>query len=180
MNCREFRRKHDAYIDDTLSGDELEAMTNHRRLCERCATVDTRVRRALLVAHNLPMIHPSQAFGERLQARLAQERALMAMRRAHETGVTQGRWRPFSTGAYTAIAAGLMLAAGLATLGALHAWQTPDTIRLAPVVASRQEATPSSLAPSTMVASMPGGMTIWPAVFVAQQAPWHLADDIGR
>lgn len=180
MNCREFRRKHDAYIDDTLSGAELDAMTNHRQLCERCAQVDTRVRRALLVAHNLPMIQPSPMFGDRLQARLAQERALMTLRREQEAGTIQGRWRPFSTGTYTAIAAGLMLAAGLATLGALHAWQEPEAIRLAPVVATRQEAMPSSLAPSTMVAAMPGGMTVWPAVFVAQQAPWHLADDIGR
>src|SRR5215213_1595700 len=78
MNCREFRRKHDAYIDDTLSGVELERMASHRRLCEPCAHLDTRVRRALLVARNLPTIDVSPAFAERLQARLAVERASLA------------------------------------------------------------------------------------------------------
>jgi hypothetical protein len=29
-----------------------------------------------------------------------------------------------------------------------------------------------------MVASMPAGMPIWGAVYVAQRAPWHLASDV--
>src|SRR3979411_2797607 len=81
MNCREFRRKHDAYIDDTLSGVDLDAMARHRSLCASCAVLVTRVRRALLVAHNLPTIELSARFGERLQLRLAQERALLAVAR---------------------------------------------------------------------------------------------------
>ena len=40
MNCREFRRKHDAYIDDTLSGVDIEGMNRHLRLCEQCAALD--------------------------------------------------------------------------------------------------------------------------------------------
>ena len=63
MNCREFRRKHDAYIDDTLSGVELDAMARHRSLCDSCARLDTRVRRALLVAHNLPTIESGMSDG---------------------------------------------------------------------------------------------------------------------
>ena len=78
MNCREFRRKHDAFIDDTLSGVDVERMASHRRLCASCAQLDTRVRRALLIARNLPTIDVSPAFAERLQARLSQERAAMA------------------------------------------------------------------------------------------------------
>jgi hypothetical protein len=27
------------------------------------------------------------------------------------------------------------------------------------------------------VAAVPAGMPMWPAVFVAQQAPWHFASD---
>jgi hypothetical protein len=181
MNCREFRRNHDAYVDDTLSGMEIDAMSSHLRFCERCAQLDTRVRRALLVAHNLPMIQPSAGFTSRLQARLTQERALMAARGArYGTRYDEGRWRPFSAGAYAVIAAGLLFAAGLAvTMTAMSGER--EAIRLAPVVASRPETEPSILATPAMVASMPAGMAMWPAVFVAQQAPWHFASDaIGR
>ena len=176
MHCREFRRKHDAYIDDTLSGVELDAMASHRTFCESCARLDTRLRRALLVAHNLPTIELSPRFAERLRHRVAQERALIAAARASHGALAEGRWRPFSVGAYAAMAAGILAAAGLAaTLTGLGYEQ--EAIRLAPVVASLPELEPSALAMPVMVASMPTGMTVWPALYVAQQAPWHLASD---
>ena len=176
MNCREFRRKHDAYVDDTLSGADLDGMTRHRQLCERCAQLDTRVRRALLVARNLPTIQPSAAFGERLQARLHAERTALALARQMEDTTAAGRWRPFSAGTYTVIAAGVLVAAGLAGVATLSG-NRDDVIRLAPVVASRPESEGSTLTTPTMVAAMPAGMPLWPAVFVAQQAPWHFASD---
>jgi hypothetical protein len=179
MNCREFRRKHDAYIDDTLSGIELDAMARHREYCGRCARIDTRVRRALLVAHNLPTIHPSAGFSQRLEVRLTHERAVKAAG-VVSNGAHADGWRPFSVGAYTAIAAGIFAAAGLAA-AVSAAGREPQTIRMAPVVASRPEAEPSTLATPALVAAMPAGMGVWPAVFVAQQAPWHFASDaIGR
>jgi hypothetical protein len=179
MNCREFRRKHDAYIDDTLSGIHLDAMARHRELCERCAQLDTRVRRALLVAHNLPTIKLSAGFSQRLEVRLMHERALKAAG-VMPNGTRADGWRPFSVGAYTAIAAGILAVAGLA--GALNlAGREPQAIRLAPVVASLPEPEPSPLATPALVAAMPAGMGMWPAVFVAQQAPWHFASDaVGR
>ena len=173
MTCREFRRKHDAYVDDTLSGMEVDAMTLHLRACQECARLDTRVRRALLIAHNLPMIEPSAAFGERLQTRLRQERAIMASHGARH-GLDEGRWRSFGPGTYAALVAGVALAAGLALTVSLRA---PETIRLAPVVASLPEQAPSTLATTAMVASMPAGFSVWPAVYVAQQAEWHFAAD---
>ncbi len=92
----------------------------------------------------------------------------------------EGRWRSLSMGAYAALAAGVLATAGLAltmTRLALPA----DTIRLAPVVATLPERAPSTLASSAMLASMPGGFSVWPAVFVAQQGAWHFADDaVGR
>ena len=179
MNCREFRRKHDAYIDDTLSGVDLEGMARHRHLCDACARLDTRVRRALLLAHNLPTIEPSSRFGERLQLRLAQERSSIATARA-AGAVVDGRWRPLSAGAFAAMTAGILAAAGLAaTITSMESEQ--DAIRLAPVVATLPEPEPSTLATPAMVAAMPIGMTVWPAVYVAQQAPWHFAGDaMGR
>ena len=55
-----------------------------------------------------------------------------------------------------------------------------DAIRLAPVVAYLPETEPSALATPAMVASMPIGMTVWPALYVAQQAPWQFASDVER
>jgi hypothetical protein len=176
MNCREFRRKHDAYVDDTLSGVELDAMARHRSLCTSCARRDTRVRRALLVAHNLPIIQPSAHFNERLQLRLTHERALLAAARLPYGAIADSRWRPFSAGAYAAMAAGILAAAGFAATVAGIGGE-PQAIRLAPVVATLPEPEPSTLATPAMVASMPTGMTVWPALYVAQQAPWHLASD---
>ena len=176
MNCREFRRKHDAYIDDTLSGDALEVMARHRSLCEPCARLDTRIRRALLLARNLPTIQPSARFRERLQFRLARERTLLAAARAARGAGTDSRWRLLSAGSYAAMAAGILAVAGLAaTLTGMG--RDAAIIRLAPVVATLPETEPSTLATPAMVASMPIGMTVWPALYVAQQTPWHFASD---
>ena len=180
MNCREFRHKHDAYVDDTLSGVEMEAMARHRRLCARCAALDTRIRRSLLLVHNLPTIEPSATFSERLQMRIAHERALKE-RQLDDAGTMMGlmtRHRsPFSTGTFVALAAGVAMAAGL-LVTVMAANEADQPIRLAPVVASAPEPEPSLLATPAMVASMPAGMPIWPAVYVAQRAPWHLASDV--
>jgi hypothetical protein len=181
MNCREFRRKHDAYVDDTLSGVDIEGMARHLRLCPQCAALDTRIRRSLLLARNLPTIQPSAAFGERLQMRLAQERAFMAAQQ-HDTDGTLGmmtrRHRsPFSTGTFVALAAGIAVAAGV-TMTVVLTGADDGVIRLAPVVATVPEPEPSPFATPAMVASMPAGMPIWPAVFVAQRAPMHLVSDV--
>ena len=192
MNCREFRHKHDAYVDDTLSGADIEAMGRHLRLCGSCAALDTRIRRSLLLARNLPTIEPSAAFSERLQLRLAHERALKA-RNEREAGyastgyasVTDTPMRhrvPNFIGTSMALVAGIAMAAGLLmTVTASLTRGSEEAIRLSPVVASLPEPEMSPLAMPAMVASMPAGMPVWPAVFVAQQAPWRLASDaLGR
>jgi hypothetical protein len=177
MNCREFRSKHAAYVDDTLSGVDIDAMALHRRLCERCAQLDTRVRRALLVARNLPTIQPSAAFSQRLNARLEAERNSGAfLRHTHDATVPSGR--SLLAGRYAVIIAGMLMAAGVTgTLTMVRA--RDEVIRMAPVVASIPETDLSLMAAPTMVASVSAGMPMWPAVFVAQQAPWHFATDAG-
>jgi hypothetical protein len=155
-------------------------MGRHLRLCTHCAALDTRIRRSLLLAHNLPSIQPSVAFTERLQMRLAHERALKARQRGTSgtmMGLMTRHGSPFSTGTYVALAAGIALAAGL-TISVTLAGDADRTIRLAPVVASAPEPEPSPFATPAMVASMSAGMPIWPAVYVAQRAPWHLASDV--
>ena len=175
MNCREFRSKHAAFVDDTLSGVDLDAMALHRQLCERCSQLDTRVRRALLVARNLPTIQPSAAFSQRLQARLDAERSAgTLLRYESDPMVSHGR-SMFGT-RYGAIVTCVLMAAGVAvTLAVTNAHD--DVIRMAPVVASVPETDLSPMVTPTMVASVSAGMPMWPAVFVAQQAPWHFASD---
>ena len=84
------------------------------------------------------------------------------------------------TARYTVIVTGMLLAAGLA--GALTATSArEEVIHMAPVVASIPETDTSPMAAPTMIASVSAGMPMWPAVFVAQQAPWHFASDaVGR
>ena len=181
MNCREFRRKHDAYVDDTLSGVDIEGMSRHLGLCQQCAALDTRIRRSLLIARNLPTIQPSAAFSERLQMRLAQERALMAARERDSDpmlGMMTKRHRgPLSTGTFVALAAGIAVAAGV-SMTVMLAGDPNRVIRLAPVVATLPEPEPSPFATPAMVASMPAAMPICPAVFVAQRAPLRLTSDV--
>ena len=176
MNCREFRSKHAAFVDDTLSGVDLDAMALHRQLCERCSQLDTRVRRALLVVRNLPTIQPSADFAERLHARLERERnsGEMLRRYARDPIIPHGRWMP--GGRPAMIVAGMLVIAGAA--GLLHTTSAQeDVIQMTPVVASVPETDLSPMATPTMVASVSAGMSMWPAVFVAQQAPWHFASD---
>jgi len=49
-------------------------MYGHMQVCPHCGRLDTTVRRALLVARNLPPIQPSREFLPRLEARLRAER----------------------------------------------------------------------------------------------------------
>lgn len=70
MHCSEFREHHCAFVDDTLAGVELVRMQRHVAECEPCAELDTRVRRSLMLARNLPRIEPSADFRRKLDARL--------------------------------------------------------------------------------------------------------------
>jgi len=177
MNCREFRRKHDEYLDDTLSAVEMDAAGVHLQTCERCARKDTRVRRGLLLARNLPKIHLSPAFGERLQRRLSTEHSWIAEDGSFLRAETPAAGTRRVVGGASALAAGMLVAAAM-TYGMMR--RAPELIRLAPVVATRPDIEPS-LANPAMVASMSTGMVVWPAVYVAQQAPWHFASDaVGR
>jgi hypothetical protein len=182
MTCRQFRRKHGAYLDDTLSGVDLEGMVRHRALCEQCSQLDTRVRRALLVARNIPTIEPSPAFAGRLQARLMAERMSLDLARLGERQEIFLPQRALSPATYAAIAAIMIAVAGLA--GAATATVArEDTARLNPVIAASAEAIPAETvspktAPSTTIAVTPAETPLWPAAFADDQAAWHFASDV--
>ena len=137
-------------------------MRQHMRDCPKCARHDTVVRRGILLFRNLPSIEPSPDFQARLVARLRSGAAF-----------PDAIPRPMraSYAAFLALAAGVgfiaFLAADMIRLGA------PREIRMPPVVATLPEVEPSPVTTSALVATVPTGMSVWPAIFVASQAPIH-------
>jgi anti-sigma factor RsiW len=163
MDCRQFRDKHSEYVDARCGNADERAMRQHLGECEACARHDTRVRRGLLLVRNLPRIEPSPDFQARLAARL----------RSAES-VAQPRWfmRP-SFGAFAALAAAIAFVTFVAS--ATMRRNVPQPIRLQPIIASlpEYEASPSPVATPAFVATVPTGMSVWPAIMVATQAPMH-------
>lgn len=166
MDCREFRTRHVAYIDDTLPNVEMEAMQRHLRGCPGCARHDTAVRRSLLIVHNLPDIQPSADFMARLEARIGDLR--------RETPVAD-RAMAWTYGGITALAASLTLMTYLAFYGSRHPG-VAEPIRLAPIVASLPEPMPMPVNDPAFVASMSAGIPVWPTLLLMEQAPMHMAN----
>jgi anti-sigma factor RsiW len=155
MDCRQFLENHTSYVDLHCSAIEEREFQQHVASCQRCARHDTMVRRSLLLVKSLPTIEPSPDFRTRLEARL----------RLVQPEVTAPRFRP-SLSAFAAVAAGLVIAAALAG----NALRSDNVIRMAPVVASLPESEPSQVMTPALVAMVPTGMSVWPAIMAASQA----------
>ena len=164
MDCRTFRNKHLAFIDDTLPGDELVSMQLHVAECCRCAHHDHAIRRGLMVFRNLPSIEPSDDFGMKLAARLHQASC------SHRSPAL----RAPGLGTF-AIVATVVFTSGVLAASALHWTGSPRDLALPPVVATLPEPQPSPLASDELVASVTSGMPVWPAALLADQAPMHFA-----
>lgn len=164
MDCREFREKHVAFVDDTLAGVELVGMQLHIAECEKCAKHDANIRRALFLVRNLPEIEPSKGFSAHLEAKLAASRA---------TPLISRRVRRRAT-----VAATLATAAMLGYIAmTLYRVESLQDLHMDPVVASIPESdiAPIMAPPPAMLASAPAGLAIWPAALFAEQAPVHFA-----
>src|SRR5688500_18908810 len=159
MDCRGFQDKHALYVDLMCSAVEEKEMREHVRQCTKCSRHDTVVRRSLLLVRNLPVIEPSPDFQARLAARL---------RAAAIAPVVTPVPRP-SYRAFAAAAAGVAFVTYLA-LGVMSA---PAPLRMTPVVATLPEAEASQMTTPTFVATVPTGMSVWPAIMVASQAQMH-------
>lgn len=164
MDCRTFRNKHLAFIDDTLPGDELVAMQLHVGECCQCSHHDRAIRRGLMVFRNLPTIEPSDDFGMKLAARLHQASC------SHRSPAL----RAPGLGTF-AVVATVVFTSGVLAASALHWTGSPRDLALPPVVATLPEPQPSPLASDELVASVTSGMPVWPAALLADQAPVHFA-----
>jgi len=160
MNCRKFRDKHALFVDEMCSELDAFEMRSHMRFCPDCDRHDTVVRRGIMLVRSLPSIRPSPEFNVRLSARL----------RAELPGTAASRW--VRTSQYASLAA----AAAVLTFGVAKvlAPRRDDIYRMAPVVASRPLRAPSPFGTPALVATVPTGMSIWPAIMMASQTPARL------
>lgn len=171
MDCRTFRRKHLAFLDDTLPGVEMVQMEQHRQSCSECARVDSTVRRSLLLLRNMPMIEPSAGFQARLLQRLSYESQRGRLSERYFRGPSLG---VFAGSAASVVALGLVGAVlfgsfgdGVATIPRLPAVVTAP---------ARVDATPiDQIAAPAFAASMSSGMPMWPALLLAEEGSVRFA-----
>ena len=169
MDCREFRNKHVAFVDDLLPAVEMEALQRHLAVCTRCSRQDTAVRRSLLLVRNLPPIQPSPEFMARLNDRLSR------LDPAVRDDVVRFQLRLPSVGAVAALAAGLMVVAYMA-IETSNYFAPPPGTQSASAIATLPSDPGSSMGDAAFVASVPTGMPEWPAVLMLGQAPMRFAD----
>lgn len=173
MDCRTFRRKHLAFVDDTLPGVDVVAMERHRRECQECARLDSDVRRSLLlVRNNLPSIEPSADFSRRLARRLDVERQRLA--------TPPPLFRGPGVSGFVSMSLGLV-AIGLAAVALLERSEVRQVARLHGVVlrpvSVEQVVQPVlPVAPPALVASVSTGMAVWPALLMMEEAQSRYAD----
>jgi hypothetical protein len=113
-----------------------------------------------MLVRSLPTIEPSPDFRARLEARLRSVSPELVPRPLRA-----------SYPAFFALAASVVFLAYLAADAVRRS--TPTEIRMTPVVASVPEFEPSPVATPALVATVPTGMSVWPAIVVASQAPIH-------
>ena len=162
MNCRQFRTRHVAFVDDLLPAHEAHAMRAHAGACERCSRVDIRIRRSLMVVRSLPRIEPSADFA------LDLDRRLRALRLAPADGPPGRDWRLMS-------AVGAFVCAALLFISVqMFRTRSPGdaSTGVGPqVAASRRSIAPMRIDDAAIVAAMPAGVPIWSAVMTAGQLP---------
>jgi anti-sigma factor RsiW len=171
MDCREFGKNHLAFVDDTLSAVDTAEVRRHLQVCTCCSRLDTRIRRGLLLARNLPVVQPSPDFVERLNARLREVGPI------DRYAATTSAYRGVSIGMFSALAAGVMAATLLAS-ALLGGDARDEDLRLPPVVASvpEPESAPAQVSTPVYVASFMTGMPVWPAVMHAGETSLHMAN----
>lgn len=155
MHCRRFRAQHASFLDDTLSGDAMDAMRGHLQSCGACAREDATVRRALMLVRNLQSIEVSPDFSTRLAARLAREARPSAVGQGHRWG-----WLGVGVG----VAAALVLLVSPRPRGPAPVVAHRAIVVMPPAVPAEPLATPAMF--GTVASSLP----VYPAMLMAQRA----------
>ncbi len=176
MDCRDFRNDHLAYLDDTLPGNVMAEAQQHIMVCDACAAHDRLVRRSLMLVRNLPELEPSDAFSERLQARLAACKAAPAAFDVDEDEAflsppsPRARWRRREV--WLAMAAGVAIVSTVSFGGVDGQAAEPE---LPPVFAAAP-LPPLPVVPEfspAMLQAMSTGNPMWSMVHLLDEMPAH-------
>ena len=180
MDCRSFRKHHLAYLDDTLSGDQMGAAQRHILSCDACASHDTLVRRSLMVARNIPTIAPSADFHARLKARLAECREERESGREFDAAEVPGADFDHST-SFMSSAAGwrsprMMVAVAASAVIGMMLWRgtTPASaplVAMKPVIATKPAPPAVRLASPALLQAMAPGSPVWGAAIIIDDLP---------
>lgn len=175
MDCREFRNKHVAFVDDLLSAVDMDAMRRHVTACSRCARQDTAIRRSLLLIRNLPLVEPSADFQRRLNARIAE------LGPVARVGIVAPHRAMPSIGAFVALAAGMAAVAYMTVRTATYFSPAPQpgVPTVASAIRTPLPAQPAPIVPvpsAAFVASVPTGIPVWPAMLMVGDAPLRFAN----
>ena len=175
MECREFRKRHVAFVDDLLSADDMAESRQHLLECAVCERHDTNVRRALLVFRNVPRIEPSEDFARRLSAKLASAR--LATVQAY---VPRVAWQAVGAAMVCIVAVGSLAIFGLQRSSrqpvVASVPEASAPVAAASIVAADDIGLTSPLTSSAIAAAMSSGMPAWPAVLMVEQASMHFAN----
>ena len=184
MDCKQFRKQHLAYLDNTLSGEATSAAQRHVMSCDPCAAHDTLVRRSLMVARSMPTLTPSDAFQARLRERLATCRAEDGR---YPAGDELGLSKPRAGKTLIVVAASAVL--GVIALRGFQSTRPPE-LSMQPVIASQpsrpvpvasmlppqsdaMSGVPTYVTPA-LVQVMATGNPVWPAAMIVEDAPMQL------
>lgn len=170
MDCREFRNKHVAFVDDVLPAIDMEGMRRHLTRCPKCSRQDTAIRRSLILVRNLPTIEPSADFMNRLSARLA------------EIGPPSYAELVSSKPFLPSFRSFVVLAAGIGAIAVIsievsHYFNgtTREVVPIA-VATTAIDSTPVPAANAGIVASVPTGIPVWPAMLMVGEASLRFAN----
>ena len=179
MDCREFRKQHFAYLDDTLPGDVMSLAQQHVIQCDSCAAHDTMVRRSLMLVRNVRVIEPSAEFRRKMQARLDEARSekqqekLRLVEHSSSPPVRPPKMQPvmLSVFAASALVVGSIVWRDRTpqTPAQIISLQTEPTIQ--PVNPLDTVMKPAITVTPAMVHAMATGNPMWPATFMVDDAP---------
>ena len=153
-------------------------MYGHLQRCARCARLDVVVRRGLLVARNMPPIHPSRDFMPRLEARLRERRPALALGELAGRSGWSGRtrWTASVATGIAVVVLGLLMTRAVrgnalpaATPAAAAAVATGQSLRQRPATALAPAVSPE------FMASLASGIPVWPGISVGDRAAAHVA-----
>lgn len=163
MNCRQFKSNHVGFVDDLLSAADMAEMRRHIVACQKCAALDTRIRRSLLIVRNLPEIEPSADFLARLNEALKQA-----------PPPAQKRQPVAIAAAYAAVTAALAAAVYFAM--AFVPEPAPPPVPSAPVSTASAPAAPVPMNDVAIAATVPAGIPVWSAMFMVGELPTQFAN----